>query len=87
MKNILISIIFFVAWTCLVFYWGYIGGKNSAQKSELKKDVELYQKREENTQAQEKTAEKIKIIYKELKTDEKDCDFVLDFDVSKCLPK
>lgn len=87
MKNLFISIIFFVAWTCIVFLGGYIGGKNSAQKSELKKDVQLYQKREENTQAHEKTAEKIKIIYRELKTNEKDCDFVLDFDVSKCLPK
>ena len=71
----------------MCFFVGYTAGKNSAQNEELKKDVCLYQKREKTTTAQEKTAEKIKIIYKELKTDEKDCDFVLDFDVSKCLPK
>lgn len=87
MKELFASIIFFVLWTCICFYGGFIGGKNSAQKSELQKNVQLYQQREENTQAHEKTAEKIKIIYKELKSDEKDCDFVLDFDVSKCLSK
>lgn len=83
MKEVLLVVGLMVA----CFFLGYIGGKNSAQKAELQKDVQLYQKREENTQAQEKTAEKIKIIYKELKSDEKDCDFVLNFDVSKCLPK
>lgn len=80
------EILFFVLWTVAVFILGYIGGKNSAQKAELKKDVQLYQKREENTTEQEKKAQEIKIVYRELKSDEKDCSFVLDFDVSKCLP-
>ena len=87
MMDWLKSLLFFILWTCLVFYGGFVAGKNSTQKAELKKDVQLYQKREENTTEQEKTAEKIKIVYRELKSDEKDCSFVLNFDVSKCLPK
>lgn len=87
MMDWLKSLLFFILWTCFVFYGGFMAGKNSTQKEELKKDVQLYQKREENTTEQEKTAEKIKIVYRELKSDEKDCDFVLDFDVSRCLPK
>lgn len=87
MKDWVKSLLFFILWTCLSFWGGYVGGKNSAQKAELQKDVQLYQKRENITTEQEKTAEKIKIVYRELKSDEKDCDFVLDFDVSKCLPK
>lgn len=87
MTDWLKGLLFFFLWTCLVFYGGYIAGKNSAQKAELQKDVQLYQKRENTTTEQEKTAQKIKIVYRELKSDEKDCDFVLDFDVSKCLPK
>lgn len=87
MKQIFISILFFVVWSCICFFGGYKEGKNTAQKDELQKDVQIYQKREEATAEQEKTAEKIKIVYRELKTDEKDCNFVLDFDVSKCLPK
>lgn len=83
MKEVLFVVLLMIA----CFLLGFIGGKNSAQKAELKKNVQLYQKREENTTEQEKTAQKIKIIYRELKSDEKDCDFVLDFDVSKCLPK
>lgn len=86
-KDLISSLIFWLGWTCIVFYGGYTGGKNSAQKSELKKDVELYQQREINTLEQEKTAQQIKIVYKEIKSDEKDCDFVLDFNVNKCLPK
>lgn len=81
------SLLFFILWTCLSFWGGYVGGKNSAQKDELQKDVQTYQTRENNTTEQEKTAEKIKIVYRDLKSDEKDCDFVLNFDVSKCLPK
>lgn len=87
MMNSLKILLFFILWTCLVFHGGFVAGKNSTQKAELKKDVQLYQKREENTSEQEKTAEKIKIVYRELKSNEKDCDFVLNFDVSKCLPK
>lgn len=87
MKNFISSLVFGLAWTAICFYGGYVSGKNSAQKSELQKNVELYQQRENNTIEQEKTAQQIKIVYKELKSDEKDCDFVLDFDVNKCLPK
>ena len=87
MTNLVTSILFFCMWTCIVFLLGQTAGKNSVQKAELQKDVYIYQEREKNTTEQEKTAEKIKIIYRELKSDEKDCDFVLDFDVSKCLPK
>lgn len=83
MKEVLLVVGLMVA--CL--FLGYIGGKNSAQKAELQKDVQLYQKRENTTAEQEKKAQQIKIVYRELKSDEKDCDFVLDFDVSKCLPK
>lgn len=81
------EVLFVVGLMVACFLLGYTGGKNSAQKAELQKDVQLYQKRENTTTEQEKTAQKIKIVYRELKSDEKDCDFVLDFDVSKCLPK
>lgn len=87
MKKWFLSLLFFCMWTFIVFLMGQTAGKNSAQKAELQKDVQIYQEREKNTTAQEKTADKIKIIYRELKSDEKDCDFVLNFDVSKCLPK
>ena len=83
MKEVLLVVGLMVA----CFFLGYIGGKNSEQKAELQKDVQLYQKRENNTAEQEKKAQQIKIVYRELKSDEKDCDYVLDFDVSKCLPK
>lgn len=81
------EVLFVVGLMVACFLLGYIGGKNSAQKAELQKYVQLYQKRENTTTEQEKTAQQIKIVYRELKSDEKDCDFVLDFDVSKCLPK
>lgn len=76
----------FAMWTLFCFVVGFLTGKIAEIGRELQKDVELYQKKEIATCEQEKTAEKIKIVYKELKTNEKDCDFVLDFDVSKCLP-
>lgn len=87
MKKLFSSLLFFCMWTFVVFLMGQTAGKNSVKKAELKKDVQIYKKRENRTTEQEKTADKIKIIYRELKSDEKDCDFVLDFDVSKCLPK
>ena len=81
------SLLIFVAWSVFIYLWGYNSGKIAIQRVELEKEVQIYQKRENTTQEQEKTAEKIKIIYRELKNDKKDCDFVLNFDVSKCLPK
>lgn len=83
MKNIII----FAFWSLLCIGGGYLCGKIWAEKRVLIKTVTIYKEREKNTIEQEKTAEKIKVIYKELKSDEKDCNFVLDFDVSKCLPK
>lgn len=81
------SLLIFVAWSFFIYLWGYNSGKIATQRGQLEKEVQIYQKRENTTQEQEKTAEKIKIIYRELKNDKKDCDFVLNFDVSKCLPK
>jgi hypothetical protein len=87
MKKYAFFMVAFIVWTVGCFLYGFLEGKNKAEKQVLIKTVTVYKEREKNTQEQEKTAEKIKIIYRELKTDDKDCDYVLDFDVSKCLPK
>ena len=79
-------VIFFI-WSAVCYYCGFIEGKNKSEKKVLIKTVTLYKEKEKNTLEQEKTANKIKVIYRELKSNEKDCNFVLDFDVSKCLPK
>lgn len=80
-------VVLFAIWTIACFGLGVCFGAIYAQRSELRKNEELYQKRENNTLEQEKNAQKIKVIYRDLKNDKKDCDFVLDFDVSKCLSK
>lgn len=77
----------FIGWTILVFSFGWVGGKNSAQKEEVEKNVQLYQKREENTTQQEKTASKIKIKYERFKSKDEECNFVLDYNVCECLHK
>lgn len=87
MSNTLIKLIIFLVYTIGCFWFGYTEGKNRAEKKTLIKTVTVYKEIEKNTQEQEKTADKIKVIYRDLKSDEKDCNFVLDFDVSKCLPK
>lgn len=79
-------VIFFI-WSAVCYYCGFIECKNKSEKKVLIKTVTLYKEKEQNTLEQEKTANKIKVIYRELKSNEKDCNFVLDFDVSKCLPK
>lgn len=81
------EIFIFAGWSVFCIFCGYLVGKNNAEKKVLTQTVTIYKEREQNTLEQEKTAEKIKVIYKELKSDKKDCDFVLDFDVSQCLPK
>jgi len=87
MKRGLIYFLFFLIWSGLCVYYGLTEGKNRAEKQTLIKTITVYKEKEKNTLEQEKTAEKIKVVYRELKSDEKDCDFVLNFDVSKCLPK
>ena len=82
-----IKIIIFLVWTIACLFGGFITGKNRAEKKVLVKTVTVYKEKEKNTLEQEKTADKIKVIYRELKSDEKGCNDVLDFDVSKCLPK
>lgn len=82
-----LKILIFVIWLVACFICGYVTGKNRAEKKVLIKTVTVYKEKEKNTLEQEKTADKIKVIYRDLKSDEKDCNFVLDFDVSKCLPK
>lgn len=83
MKNIVL----FACWSAGCILFGLGVGFQWSQKSELKKTVTTYQKIENASARQEKEAEKIKIIYRDLKSDDKDCEFVLNFDVSKCLPE
>ena len=78
-------LLFFILWTCLVFHGGFVAGKKSVQNRELKKDVQLYQKREEATCKQEKTAKEIIYKWGKFRSDVEECNFVLDFDISKCL--
>lgn len=77
----------FIAWTILVFSFGWVVGKNSAQKAEAQKNVQLYQKRESNTTEQEKKASEIKIKYERFKSKDEECNFVLDYNVASCLHK
>lgn len=81
-KIIIIMIMLF-----LFFLFGYYEGKKDAETRNLKKDIATYQTIEKNTIEQAKTAEKIKKKYRDLKSEKKDCDYVLNFDVSRCLPK
>lgn len=87
MKKDLIYIGVVALFSLVAFVNGYYTGKNKAEIKTLTKTITIYKEIEKNTLEQEKNAEKIKVIYKELKSDVKDCDFVLDFDVSRCLPK
>lgn len=77
----------FIFWTIAVYYAGNVNGKNSVQKEQAQKQVTFHEKKEDATRKQEKTAEKIKIKYERFKSKDEECNFVLDYDVSKCLCK
>lgn len=85
MKKWLLSLFVFMLWSVLIYIAGYKAGKNGEQNKELKKDAQLYQKREEATCKQEKTAKEIIYKWGKFKSDVEECNFVLDFDIYKCL--
>lgn len=82
-----VAIAFFVGWSALIYYLGITEGKKNAKIVELERKVYIYAKTEENTREQEKTAEKIIVKYKTFKSNNESCNYVLNFDVSSCLPK
>ena len=75
----------FLFWTVIVFSFGWVGGENSARKAEIEKNVRLYQKRENNTTEQEKMASEIKNKYERFKSKDEECNFVLNYNVDRCL--
>lgn len=87
MKKIIIYIITLLIFAGISFLYGLILGKKQATIKEVEKIVTVYKERENNTLEHEKTAEIIKIKYMRFENANKECDFVLNYNVNKCLPK
>ena len=57
----------------------------SMRNKQLNETVQLQQQKINNTTEQIKNADKIKIKYKEFKSDDEACNYVMQFNVAKCL--
>ena len=57
----------------------------SVRNERLQETVQIQAKKISNTTEQLKTADKIKIKYKEFKSDDEACNYVMRFNIAKCL--